>query len=196
MYQQRAKVEQKVGYAEFGRMSVIHAPGVSRVPEWTGSDENIKRVVTFHLCSQLRDIANQPQDLSACRDLDRRILMQYSKNPATNFARHAKRVKRAGGPLAFWTTLIYRRYRLRMSYYELEDQYGVPAEILRTHLCRINRKARFLFAEFAPKRKQGTIDEQQVIGLRKQGLSRRAIGRELGWDRGVILRVLRRHHVD
>jgi hypothetical protein len=184
-------------YAEFGRMSVIREPGVSRAPEWTASDDKIKRVVAFHLRASLRDnTSNVPDDLTSCRNLDRLILARGLQNPSNNYAKHVARLKLAGGPLAFWTTFIYRRWRLRMTYYDLEAKYGIPAATLRTYSYRLNRIARYLFSDNFKPRKQGTINVDRVLELRKQGLSRRAIGRALGWDRGVILRVLRRHDVN
>jgi hypothetical protein len=187
------RVRNFFGNSELAGVDTFVRKGRVKVPEWTASDEKVRRVVAFRLRAVLRitNDPNSPADLATCRELDRRVMEMYSKSRRTPYVKHFATLKEFGGPLAYYTSLIYRRYRLLMTFDDLAEKYGKRWDVFPTVFARLNQVAAFLFNEVKPARKQGLVPVARILALHEEGSSVRAIAASIGWSRDCVEDVLR-----
>jgi Homeodomain-like domain len=186
------RVVHHFGKSDFQRTQTITIKGRVSAPEWAMSDDKVRRVVAFHLRAVLRipNGPNDPVDLATCRELDRRVMEKYQRSTAVRYVTHFETLTKWGGPLSYWTSMIYRRYRLNMSYEDLGEKYGLKFNQLPGLMRKFNRVAHYLFGAEAPVRKIGTIDVSRVLELHSQGLSVRKIADAIAWSRPSVEQAL------
>lgn len=186
------RVVHHFGTGDFQRTQTFTIKGKVSAPEWAMSDDKVRRVVAFHLRAVLRipNDPNAPTDLATCRELDRRVMEKYQRSTAVRYVKHFERLNKWGGPLSYWTSLLYRRYRLNLSYEDLGEKYGLKWNQVPVVFLRFNRVARYLFGAEAPARKIGTIDVARVLELHSQGLSVRKIADAISWSRPSVEQAL------
>jgi DNA-binding CsgD family transcriptional regulator len=160
------------------------------VPDWAKDDGKVKRVVIFKLQEQIKDHSFTPATREECLKLEARFLETYRKSRCAGHQRYTATVERFGGPLAFLTSVVYRRYRLGMGHRDLAEHYDLPVAHTTYTLHRLNKAAGRLFGP--PRKLRLHLDGARVLELNRQGLSIRAIARELNVDRGTVQLFLKR----
>jgi hypothetical protein len=146
-----ASVETGLSWADAEFMQVQHRTLHLPCPAWAASDEKVRRVVAAKLCVLIRKNI-VPDDLKALREeIEPRVMAQLQKNAlppdAKESQQHLCTVIRCGGPLAFWTSLCYRRFRLGQNSVELARIYGVKPVAIRQQTFRLSLIARVLFPD-------------------------------------------------
>jgi len=96
-------------------------------------------------------VVEVPITLEALRKVEEKYLLaarvQAMKPGAVENQKHLETIQRAGGPLAFFTSLLYRRYRLGMDSPELARQYSITPQSVRQQINRCSLIARRLFPD-------------------------------------------------
>jgi DNA-binding NarL/FixJ family response regulator len=187
---------------------------------WAMDDVKVRKVVLVKLWRQAssRKLIQLPDanNLAAVREIEKRAMRRLSRHPI--LSRHSDKVEQHGGLLAYWTSLIYRRYRMKDDMSALAEHYGMDGNTIRQQLFRLNEIARQLYpadvASFPKKgawnsdpsspgakrraaRKQRVKERaerlEQINALAAQGLSSAAIARQLNMRAGYVRCIRYRH---
>jgi hypothetical protein len=138
--------ENGISFSDFERMNVqdLSKSLHHACPPWAASDEKVRRVVAAKLCVAIWE-SNVPSDLKTLKEqIEPRVLarMRKSAEKSSSSRAHLEMVLRFGGPLTFWTSLIYRRFRLGEDSPELARTYGCNPGTIRQQLYRLSLIAR------------------------------------------------------
>jgi hypothetical protein len=193
-----ASKESLIDMSDYKRMHSSSAPAYAPVSPWAMDDEKVRKVVAYRIAITAIE-KNVPTKLGALRELEPRYIAMIRNNRSPEVQAHLKKVQRFGGPAAYYTGLIYRRFRLGMGSPALAQYYGCKPTGIRQTINRLCRIARALFPNpedhlqwhhtsvqrALPTLKFGsakarTFSYEQAYALWLSGLSPRAIGEQLG----------------
>lgn len=139
-----------IAFEDYARMGREDHTGVvlKNSPRWAMCNEKMREVVAHKIC-KTAGVAPVPTALEELRKVEDVYLaalgVQAAKPAAVEMKKHLETVQRHGGPLTFFISLLYRRYRLGMDSPELARQYGISPQNIRQQLNRCSLLARALF---------------------------------------------------
>lgn len=141
----------KIAFSDYTRMHTeVHfgGRGPLPIPRWTSSDEKVRKVVGHRICITA-GFPEVPEDLKDLRPLEEKYLrhIRASARSVPQLRKHLETVLRFGGPISFYTSLIYRRFRLAMNATELAEYYGITPENVRVSINRLCLIARAVFVD-------------------------------------------------
>jgi hypothetical protein len=144
-----ASKETGLSFNDTKRMGIESHTFFAPVPPWAMDDIKVRAVVAYRICITARQ-PKIPTTLEGLRKVERRYLSAMNRRNASHEIQlHLKNVQRFGGPLAYYTSLIYRRFRQGLDSPELAHHYGVKPTAIRQTVNRLCRIARALFPNSA-----------------------------------------------
>jgi hypothetical protein len=147
--QQPVSATSNIAFSDYERMHTeTHVEEFLPSPKWAMSDEKLRLVIAHRICMTARE-KNVPTELEALRAIEARYLkaVSTSAEKCEQNRKHLETVQRLGGPLAFWTSLLYRRFRLGMNSRQLAAEFGTKPCAVRQQINRCCLIARSLFPE-------------------------------------------------
>ena len=160
-------------YTRMGRENHTSAY-LKNSPRWAMSDEKLRLVVAHKVCISA-GVSEVPATLDALRKVEEKYMLaarvQAAKPGAVENQKHVDTVQRAGGPLAFFTSLLYRRYRLGMDSPELARQFGIAPPNVRQQINRCSLIARGLFPDpedHLPWHHRATLAKKAAVKIAKE----------------------------
>lgn len=139
-----ASKETCLSMQDYSRMSTQSHSTYAPVPPWALDDEKVRKVVAYRIAITAIE-RNVPTTLEELRKLEPRYVAVISRSANTQL--HLEKVAQFGGPIAYYTSLIYRRFRLRMDSPALARHYGCSPGSMRQTINRLCRIARALFPD-------------------------------------------------
>jgi hypothetical protein len=141
-----ASKETCIAMSDYDRMHTHRSCRPLPVPRWTLSDEKVRKVVAHRICITAGE-QNVPTNLQSLRQLEKKYYVVISRQKQLEILKHLQVVRTHGGPVAYHTSLIYRRFRLNMNSPELAAHYGLQPTAMRQSINRLCRIARALFPD-------------------------------------------------
>ena len=144
--------ETGIAFEDYTRMGRENHTGayLKNSPRWAMSDAKLRMVVAHKICITA-GVGEVPATLDALRNVEENYMLATRANAAKPNAvenqKHLATVESAGGPLAFFVNLLYRRYRLGMDSPELARQFGITPQNVRQQINRCSLIARGLFPD-------------------------------------------------
>lgn len=132
----------RIAFEDYTRMRTEVHSGHAPVAPWALDDEKVRKVVAYRIAITAIE-PNVPTTLEELRKLEPRYVAVISRGANTQL--HLEKVAQFGGPIAYYTSLIYRRFRLRMDSPALARHYGCSPASMRQTINRLCRIARALF---------------------------------------------------
>ncbi|MGA8429501.1 MAG: hypothetical protein WB729_06745 [Candidatus Sulfotelmatobacter sp.] len=138
-----------IGWEDYSRMGVnahdVHF--LKNSPRWAISNEKVKQVVAHKICI-VAGVVERPISLEELRKVEEKYLLATRvQSRSVESQKHLETVQRFGGPLAFFTSLLYRRYRLAMNSVQLAREFGISPQNVRQQINRCSLIARALFPD-------------------------------------------------
>jgi uncharacterized protein (DUF433 family) len=143
-----ASKETGLSFDDTKRMGIESHTFFAPVPPWAMDDIKVRAVVAYRICITARQ-PKIPTTLEGLRKVERRYRAMLCNNTSLEVQFHLKNIQRFGGPLAYFTSLIYRRFRQGLDSPELAHHYGVKPTAIRQAINRLCRIARALFPNSA-----------------------------------------------
>jgi hypothetical protein len=154
-----------VSYNDFRFMQTYHRKThrFHSAPDWVFDDEQVRRVVSAHVAI-LAHVTFIPQDLRMLRLLNRRAIKLLKKSSCNEWHQLARAAQSKGLP-AYFTSIIYKTYRLGWDSVQCGADLGVSPNVIRGAIYRTKQipqrldgnRIRWRFR--APKKKA-----EQVLG--------------------------------
>lgn len=146
-----ASKETGIDHSDYVRMGTdTHFVPSGNSPRWALNDEKLRLVVVHKICNAAGRVAasSNLEDLKPLEEAYLKAIEVEAAAPGSAVMRkHLEIVKRWGGPLAFFTSLLYRRYRLGLPSPTLAAHYGMKAATVRQQIYRCCNIARALFLD-------------------------------------------------
>lgn len=158
-------------------------------PPWVFSDDKVRRVVAYRL-ALTAGVTRVPTTLDGLRELEPLYIAALKKSITPAMQLHLNLLQRCGGPIVYFTTLIYRRFRMFMPSSTLAVQYGTTGVSIRQTINRLCRIARSLFPnpeDHLPWHHTATSRDLPTLNLNRLGGSPRH-GRKFDWEKAQRLR--------